>query len=156
MDIDILFKETEFNVGKRIKKLRKKSKFTQIELGEKIGVSSQVISNWEREYSDPSPDDFTKLAEVFNVTTDYLLLGLKEDELKDIRFVERVNTPLIDKLINFSNKYGTDLLTQILDNEIELERLFNNKQLVLKYKEKRITNAEKLKLQSMVKLLLDK
>lgn len=60
-------------VNERIKEQRKKMRYTQKELADKVCVSSQVISNWERGYTEPSADDVNKLAEILNCSTDYLL-----------------------------------------------------------------------------------
>ncbi len=60
------------NIGARIKEKRKEKKLTQIELGKSVSVSAQVISNWERGYSDPNHDDVARLAEVLECSTDYL------------------------------------------------------------------------------------
>ncbi|HDR4903673.1 helix-turn-helix transcriptional regulator [Bacillus cereus] len=59
--------------SERIKYQRKLNKLTQKELADKLDVSSQVISNWERDYTRPNYDDIGKLANVFKVTSDYLL-----------------------------------------------------------------------------------
>lgn len=59
--------------GDRIKWLRKKMKFTQKQLAQKVHVSSQVISNWERGYSTPDSEDIKNLATALECTVDYLL-----------------------------------------------------------------------------------
>lgn len=65
-------------IGKKIKRYRKLNKWTQEQLGEKLGESSQVISNWEREYSSPNKENIHNLASVLNISSDYLL-GLTDD-----------------------------------------------------------------------------
>lgn len=60
-------------VYERIREQRKKMRYTQKELANKVSVSPQVISNWERGYTEPSAEDITKLAEVLDCTSDYLL-----------------------------------------------------------------------------------
>ena len=59
--------------GEKIKELRKKFELTQKQLAEKIHVSSQVISNWERGYSTPDSEDVKKLAEALDCSIDQLL-----------------------------------------------------------------------------------
>lgn len=61
------------NIGIRIKQLRKESGILQSELGEAACCSGQVISNIERGYSKPTPEQLIKIAEYFNIPTDYLL-----------------------------------------------------------------------------------
>ena len=60
-------------IGRRIKKLRKRKNYTQKQLAERVKVSSQVISNWEREYTTPDSSDIARLANVLGVSTDVLI-----------------------------------------------------------------------------------
>lgn len=61
------------HVGNRIKELRKGLRLTQKQVADKVNVSSQVISNWERGYTDPSHDDIKLLSEVLKCSADYIL-----------------------------------------------------------------------------------
>ena len=60
-------------LGTRIKELRKEFGLSQVELALRMEVTKQTISNWENENIQPSFDMLVGLANVFNVTTDYLL-----------------------------------------------------------------------------------
>ncbi|AMA72738.1 hypothetical protein ACH33_07650 [Aneurinibacillus sp. XH2] len=60
-------------IGRRIKEQRQKLKWTQKELAEKVNVSSQVISNWERGYTTPNSDDVALLSKALDISSDYLL-----------------------------------------------------------------------------------
>ena len=60
-------------LGTRIKELRKEFGLSQVELAAQMEVTKQTISNWENENIQPSIDMLVDLANVFNVTTDYLL-----------------------------------------------------------------------------------
>lgn len=57
----------------RIKMLREEKGLNQIELGKIINVSGQALGMYENEKRDLSTDTVIKLAEYFNVSTDYLL-----------------------------------------------------------------------------------
>ncbi|MRG86969.1 helix-turn-helix domain-containing protein [Salinibacillus xinjiangensis] len=61
------------SINKKIKELREKKRITQKELAERVNKSPQVISNWERSYTDPDYEDVSKLAEALECTADYLL-----------------------------------------------------------------------------------
>lgn len=61
------------SVGKRIKKLRKDAGLLQSELAKKVGVSAQVISNTERDYTKPSTELVNRCAACFGVPADYIL-----------------------------------------------------------------------------------
>lgn len=60
-------------VGKQIKKYRIAADMTQMELAEKMGVSFQAVSSWERSETMPDISRLTELAEFFHVTVDELL-----------------------------------------------------------------------------------
>lgn len=60
--------------GDRIKQLRENAGMTQAELGKLIGVSDRVLGYYESNERFPRKQDvIAKLAEVFNVSVDYLL-----------------------------------------------------------------------------------
>ncbi|HDT6575746.1 helix-turn-helix transcriptional regulator [Bacillus cereus] len=60
-------------VGDILKKLRKKNKLTQEQLGDAIGVSKMAISYFEKGKKAPGRESIEKIADYFHVTTDYLL-----------------------------------------------------------------------------------
>ena len=53
--------------------LRKQNSMTQKELAEKLGCSDKAISKWERGESVPSIAVLKAVADIFNVTVDYLI-----------------------------------------------------------------------------------
>ena len=61
------------SIGVRIKERRKQNNFTQKKLADLVSVSPQVISNWERGYTDPDHNDVKRLADALDVSADYLL-----------------------------------------------------------------------------------
>ena len=74
------------SIGDIIKELRKQRKITQTELAEKIGVTAQAISRWERSVGYPDITQLVPLAKAFGVTTDEILckdLGSEESKIKE-------------------------------------------------------------------------
>lgn len=83
-------------IGKRLKHARERKKLSQIEAAKLLGISNGTLSGYERNYRDPDTNILEKMADLYEVTTDYLLgrtddptpsnvdkikkLGLKEDE----------------------------------------------------------------------------
>ena len=57
----------------KIIELRKRSGYSQEELAEKLGVSRQSISKWEGSQSIPYMNKILAMADLFGVSTDYLL-----------------------------------------------------------------------------------
>ena len=57
----------------QIKYLRQSHELSQIQLDQKLGVSKQSVSNWENDNIMPSIEMLEKIADFFEVSTDYLL-----------------------------------------------------------------------------------
>lgn len=61
------------NLGSRIKTLRTERGWIQKDLAERLNVSKQVISAYENGQRRPDLDTLQRMAEIFGVTSDYLL-----------------------------------------------------------------------------------
>lgn len=70
------------DIGSRIYELRRAKRLSQEELANQIGVSPKAISKWENGDAFPTLDNTVKLADIFGVSTDYLL-GRDEDAKDD-------------------------------------------------------------------------
>lgn len=68
-------RRTKMNVetANRLQNLRKKNGYSQEELAEKIGISRQAVSKWERAEASPDTDNLILLARLYGVTLDELL-----------------------------------------------------------------------------------
>ena len=71
----------QIKIGKFIADCRKNKNLTQEKLAELIGISPQSISKWETDVAVPELSKLVKMAEVFGVSLDALVLG-KDDEVK--------------------------------------------------------------------------
>lgn len=60
-------------LGQRINELRLAFGWNQVEMSKKLGVSKQTVSNWENDNIQPSIEALMRLADLFGVSTDYLL-----------------------------------------------------------------------------------
>lgn len=69
-------------LNERIKLLRTKKSISQTTLAKTLGVSKQSISNWENDNIMPSIDMLVKIADYFDVTTDFLLGRSEEHFIK--------------------------------------------------------------------------
>jgi len=61
------------NIGKNIRELRKEKGLTQTELASILCTTQDSISLWELGKSYPDIPTLIKIAEYFDVTTDYIL-----------------------------------------------------------------------------------
>lgn len=69
----------------RLYELRKKNNLSQEELAEKLGVSRQAVSKWERSEASPDTDNLIALAKIYNLSLDELIYGEKEDSTKEAK-----------------------------------------------------------------------
>lgn len=60
-------------IANRLVELRKKRGFSQEALAEKLGISRQAVSKWERAESSPDTSNLITLAKLYNVSLDELL-----------------------------------------------------------------------------------
>ena len=60
-------------LAEKITEERKKNGWSQEELAEKLGVSRQAVSKWERAESSPSVDNLLDLARLYGITVDEML-----------------------------------------------------------------------------------
>lgn len=60
-------------VAMRLQNLRKQKGYSQEELADKIGVSRQAVSKWERAESSPDTDNLITLARLYGVSLDELV-----------------------------------------------------------------------------------
>ncbi len=63
------------NLGERIADLRKRKKWTQTELADKIFVTDKTVSSWELNRTEPSLEVLMKLSELFSCSISYLIYG---------------------------------------------------------------------------------
>lgn len=143
------------SVGPRIKELRKESKWTQQELGRRIGVSAQVISNWERGYTSPSHEDIAKLAKELDVSSDYIIFGYDPKELAEsIKLVTPEERELFEQIESFIEINGWGVLEGLLENKLSLEKLFDSNVEIM-VNENILSKSDKEKIISLIKLMYE-
>lgn len=59
-------------LGARLKEAREKKRLTQIEVSKKLGISNGTLSGYERDYRDPDTATLKKLANLYEVSIDWL------------------------------------------------------------------------------------
>lgn len=80
--------------SERLKTLRKEAGFTQVNVAEKLGISQPAYASWERGVKKPTQDNLVKIAQVLNVSVDYLVGNSEEktDDLDNIELLFRMNS----------------------------------------------------------------
>lgn len=99
----------------RLKELRKQAHLTQVELAKRLGIGQSSYADWERGKKKPTQENLVKIAQVLNVSVDYLVGNSEEksDELDNIELLFRMNSKGLTEeekeifkkeLIEFMNK----------------------------------------------------
>lgn len=80
--------------SERLKKLRKDTGLTQVDVASKLGISQQAYASWERGAKKPTQDNLVKIAQILNVSVDYLVGNSEEksDDLDNIELLFRMNS----------------------------------------------------------------
>ena len=72
----------------RLYELRKQNGLSQEEVADKLGISRQAVSKWERAEASPDTDNLISLAKLYGVSLDELL-----NTNKSFEFVEENGNP---------------------------------------------------------------
>ena len=69
--------------GKKLRALRTEAGMSQTELAKRLGITKSVVSYYELQERTPSPDVLIRLADIFHVSTDFLL-GITHKKMIDV------------------------------------------------------------------------
>ena len=110
--------------SERLKTLRKQAQLTQVDVAERLGISQPAYASWERGLKKPTQENLVKIAQILNVSVDYLVgnSDYTEDKLDNIELLFRMNS-----------KGLTDEEKEIFKKELiefmkERKKLFNGKE----------------------------
>lgn len=109
--------------SERLKELRKQAHLTQVELASKLGIVQSSYADWERGKKKPTQDNLVKIAQVLNVSVDYLVGNSEEksDELDNIELLFRMNSKGLTEAEKAVFK------KELIEFMEERRRVFNNK-----------------------------
>ncbi|MFC0188200.1 helix-turn-helix domain-containing protein [Fictibacillus aquaticus] len=120
-------------LGQRLKKLR--GKRTQEDIAQMIGISRPRYSHYETGRSEPDHETLQKMANLFGVSTDYLLIG--SDIVKNPKLPSKKLSPVVtDDVINF-----TDVEIRLLEEIKKHPVLFHD-----------LANAPEKKIKQLIKM----
>jgi len=103
------------SLGVRLRKVRKGKNLSQKEAAKRIEINNSCISNYERDYRTPQIETLVALADLYDISTDYLLgrtsnkkrnghnydafeemyLEIKELEMRKLKILEEMFKELI-------------------------------------------------------------
>lgn len=89
-------------LNKNLRDIRMKNNYNQEYVANKLGVTKQTISNWEKGKRSPDIDSLIKLANLYEVTLDTLTGSDKRNEcIELLNIISNMNEDKRSKLLNF-------------------------------------------------------
>ena len=85
-------------VADNIKALREQNGFTQSDLAKKLGITRSSVNAWEMGISVPSTQYVVELANIFKVSTDFLL-GVKSTATVNVDGLSEKDVQLVNAVI---------------------------------------------------------
>ena len=86
-------------VADKIKFLREQIGLTQSDLAKRLGITRSSVNAWEMGISVPSTQYVVELANIFRVSTDYLL-GMKTSAAVSVEGLTKEDVQIVYALIN--------------------------------------------------------
>lgn len=108
--------------GTQIKKLRSSRKLTQEQLAQKLNVSRQTISSWENNRNLPDLEMVVRIAKIFTLSLDQLILGdptMATKLVKDGSEMRKIKFTLYTTIIMILAGIGCFLLSSIIGSTID-------------------------------------
>ena len=106
-------------LGSFLSALRRAQGLTQQEVADRLAVSNKAVSRWERDETMPETEKVVLIADLFGVSTDYLL----KDEISETpnEPVMEEKTMVVDTLegINSELKKYADMIPQTENQELK-------------------------------------
>lgn len=116
--------------GDRLKQLRKDFGLTQLDLSKKIGIVRSAISNYETNRTMPDPTTLNQLAQLFDVSTDYLLgrvdtysknSCIPNNDSFSPKFTNKDEKDIAKKLEQIISSMNTDNGLMLYNNDLDEE-----------------------------------
>ena len=90
--------------GEKLQSLRQRAGMSQDALAERLQVSRQAVSRWERDETMPETDTVVAIADIFDVTTDYLLRPQPESTETEPETLPREQKDWVERFLAFAKR----------------------------------------------------
>lgn len=99
--------------GLRIKKLREKKDWSQLELSKRIGINNSVLSRIEADKRPIEAELLAKFSEVFGVSADYIL-GMQSVNVDNKLRISPEDKKILEKFLKLTDK-DKKFLVEMMD-----------------------------------------
>lgn len=86
--------------AERIKELREANGFTQSGMARKLSVTRSTVNAWEMGTNKPSIDKLSDIADLFQVTTDFLI-GRSNAQIIDVSYLDNDGIEVTRRLLHY-------------------------------------------------------
>ncbi len=89
--------------SERLKAARMEAGLSQKALAEKLFVSQQAVGKWEVDQGSPNPETIARMAEIFDISADYLLGLTSQKKKPPTGWDERLgDAEIIERLVSLT------------------------------------------------------
>ena len=108
----------------RLKEIRNEYQYSQLKLSEQLGVSRSAVAMWESGSSQPDNDMLLRIADIFGVSTDYLL-GKTDIKKAPTQSADAIT---FDDFTYAMHNEAKDLTPENMQKLLELAQFFKEQQ----------------------------
>lgn len=108
--------------GKNLTIIRKSRQLTQLELANLLDAQPRMIGRWEQGETKPQFDYIIRLAQILEVSLDYLLLGIDSHKVPDFQ----INNKRLQELCKKADKLDQndqDIVCKFLDMAVRQSQM---------------------------------
>lgn len=106
-------------VGYNLKKIRSKTKFSQRDIADSLGIDKNTYANWENEITDIKSEFIPKLAEIFDVEIKDLFENKNSIEINFNKQIHKGSSTNNSVVIVMPDKESVEKLVNILKERLE-------------------------------------
>ncbi|HNC44171.1 MAG TPA: helix-turn-helix transcriptional regulator [Acidobacteriota bacterium] len=110
------------SLSEKIKKLRKGMKLSQERLAELAGINANHLSRLERGLFQPSADVLKRLAQVLNISADYLLSERDEVQTPEVKIENKTLAERLE-LIERLDPTDQQVIIRVIDSMLTQQRM---------------------------------
>jgi len=103
-------------IGTRIKQKREEAGLSQRELGERLGISSGAVGQWEIGRTPPTMENLDALCGVLDVSRDWLMTGEKTPERETVQTQEEKDALIVFRQLDGPTRKA---MLQLMKGQIE-------------------------------------
>ena len=108
----------------RLRECRENARLSQKYVAITLGVAAPSVANWERGKTKPTPENMVKLADLYGVTTDYLM-GRTDDpfppNVRPVSTLHRQRVPLIGSVAAGEPIYDQEEVGVYVDSPVDAD-----------------------------------